>query len=96
MASIDIHIGNQKFSIRGDADNEHLHTVADMVQEKMQELMAEHPTMSATKVALLAAMEFASESVKGRRQLEDYRATLLEKTGHILDRIERELTPPTN
>jgi len=52
--------------------------------------------MSATKIALLAAMEFASQSLEGKQQLETYRATLLEKAGDILERIERELTPPSN
>ena len=96
MASIDIHIANQKYVVKGDDGDAHLAEVAGLVQQRINALMIEHPLMTAPKIALLAAVEFASSAIKGKQQMEDYRATLLSKAGDILDRIERELTPPTN
>jgi cell division protein ZapA (FtsZ GTPase activity inhibitor) len=96
VASIDIHIANQKFIVKGDDGDAHLAEVATQVQNKIDSLIVEHPTMTAAKVALLAAVEFASQAIKGRNQVDDYRGSILLKAGDILDRIERELAPPTN
>lgn len=96
MASIDIHIGNQKFAVRGDSDDLHLTEVAQTVQDKVEELLKAHPNQSSTKIALLAAMEFASATLKSKDQMREYRANLLEKAGEILNRIEKELTPASN
>lgn len=96
MASIDIHIANQKFIVKGDDGDAHLAEVAQALQARIDSLCDEHPGMTAAKVALLAAVEFASQAIKGRHQVEDYRSTILLKAGDILERIERELAPPIN
>lgn len=96
MASIDIRIAKQSFVVKGTDGGAPLSEVADRVQNKIDALLIEHPGMTAAKVALLAAMEFASEAIEGRRIMDDYRNTILSKAGEILERIERELTPPSN
>lgn len=96
MPSIELHISNQKYVVKSDAGDEHLTDVAAEVQRKIESILASHPGTAATKVALLAAVEFASQAIKGRKQVEDYRSTLLTKAGDILDRIEKELSPPAH
>ncbi len=96
MATIDLHIANQKYTVKSDVAEAHLRDVATQLQEKIDAILVDHPGTAATKVALLAAVEFASRAIQGKRQVEDYRSTLLSKAGDILDRIERELTPPAH
>lgn len=96
MATIDVHIGNQKYSIKSDGDKSHLESVAHKLQDKIESLREEYPSMTATKVALLAAVEFASQTLQSQAQVEDYRASLLSKASDILERIERELAPASS
>ncbi len=92
MASIDIRVGNQNFLVKSDVSEEHLGEVAQIVQNKIVDLMQESG-MTATKAAVLAAVEFASQMVKDQHQLDNYRGTLLAKASDILEKIERELAP---
>ncbi len=96
MASIDIQISNQKYVVRGDEADANLDQIARLVQSKINSLQQEHPNLTSTKVALLAAIEFASQSLQERHHFEGFREQVLSKAGEILDRIERELTPSTN
>lgn len=96
MSAIEIHINNQKYVIKSDTASDHLGEVVDAVQNKIDTLLHDHPTMTAIKAALLAAVEFSSQSIESRQRVESYRSAVLHKAEDILERIERELTPATN
>ncbi len=96
MAAIEIHINNQKYVIKGDTESERLGEVVDAVQEKIDSLLRSQPSMTPIKAALLAAVEFSDQTFEVRSKFEAYRHGVLDKAGAILERIERDLTPPTN
>jgi len=91
MPSIEITIANQKLVLKGEESEEHLKEVAEMVRRKVENLRKSSPTISLQKAAMLAAFDFASQEIKGRKKALDYRVTILSKAQTILKRVESEL-----
>jgi cell division protein ZapA (FtsZ GTPase activity inhibitor) len=91
MASIEITIANQKYVLKGEENEEHLKEVAELVRRKVENLRKKTPNLSLQKAAMLAAFDFASEAINGRRKALDYRATLLAKATQVLERVEGEV-----
>ena len=92
MTSIEISLGNQKFVIRSEESEEHLKEVAELVRRKVESIRRQSPTISVQKAVMLAAFDFASRTIKGRRKALDYRASVVDKAECILKRIEGELS----
>ena len=91
MASIEISIGDQKFTLRGDESEEHLHEVANLVQRRVETIRQKAPQLNMQKVAILAALDFASHMIKGTRRTTDTRSLIVEKAKQLLARVELEL-----
>jgi len=88
MASIEMIIGGQKYLLRAEETEDHLREVAELVRRKVESLRKASPSLSLQKAAILAAFDFASQSIKGKRQANEYRAQLMEKAGALLEKVE--------
>jgi cell division protein ZapA (FtsZ GTPase activity inhibitor) len=95
MASIEITIANQKYVLRGEESEEHLREVAELVRRKVENLRKKTPGLTLQKAAMLAAFDFASDTINGRRKALDYRASVLSKATQLLERMESELASRT-
>lgn len=91
MASIELILGTQKFVLRGEESEEHLHEVAELVKRRVDAIKKRYPSLSFQKLAMLAACDFASQTIKSKRKAVDYRSTVLSKAKNLLDRVELEL-----
>lgn len=96
MASIEITIANQKYVVRGEDSEEHLKEIAELVRRKVESLRKKTPSLTVQKAAMLAAIDFASDSIKGKLKSQDYRSSILSKATQLLERVEGELAtkPP--
>lgn len=56
-----VEIFGQPYSLRADADSDHVRRVAELVDGKMREVAASARTVSTLQIAVLAAMDLASE-----------------------------------
>ncbi len=92
MASIEISITGQKFLLKGEDSEDHLREVGEMVRRKVENIRKERPHLGIHKAAMLAAFDFASESIKGRKKAVEYRTNILTKANELLHRIESELS----
>jgi cell division protein ZapA (FtsZ GTPase activity inhibitor) len=90
-SSIEIEIRNQKYTLRGEETEEHLREVAELVRRKVENLTDLVPSAPPQKIAMLAAFDFASQAIKGRRKALDYRATLLNRAQQLLEKVEHAL-----
>ena len=91
MASIELTIGTQKYVLRGDETDEHLREVAELVRRKIDALRKKSPSLSLQKASMLAAFDFASQMIKGRKKALDYRSELVAKASQLLQKVESEL-----
>ena len=59
-----VKIAGSEYVLRGEDTVEHLHEVASMVDEKMQDLMKVYPHYNISRVAVLTAVQLADELIK--------------------------------
>jgi cell division protein ZapA (FtsZ GTPase activity inhibitor) len=91
-SSIEINICGQPYELKGEESEEHLREVAELVRRKVESLRKQNPSLTLQKAAILAAFDFASGSIKGRKKALVYRNSILSKAHELLDRMQSELT----
>lgn len=61
-----VEIFGQAYSLRTDADEQHVRKVADLVDERMREVAAGSKSVSTLHIAVLAAMDLASDLLQSQ------------------------------
>ncbi len=59
-----VEIFGQSYTLRADADEKHVRKVADLVDSKMREVAAGARSVSTLQIAVLAALDIASDLVQ--------------------------------
>ena len=87
--TVEVEIFGATYKVRGDEDSERLHELAALVDRKMREIATQTATVDTTKIAILAALNFAEElrrRLDGRPQDE-----IGEKVAGLAGRLETAL-----
>lgn len=87
MVSTRVDILGRSYTIRGDADEEYIKTLASFVDGKMREIQSTSPVLAIDKVAILTAVNIADELFRIKRE-EERIDKLLEQTGEVFRLIE--------
>ncbi len=66
ITTVEVEIFGVTYPVRGDKGSEHLHQLAALVDQKMQEVAAHLKSVDRTKIAILAALNIADELVRAR------------------------------
>jgi cell division protein ZapA len=74
MGSIEVIILGQRYTIKGDADEEYIKKLADYVDTKMKEVIEAAPNTSPLKASILAALNIADEFHKVDKTETDLKA----------------------
>ena len=61
MSSIDVYILGQKYTVKGDAPEEHIQKIAAFVDAKIKEVYNNAPNVIPLKASILAALNIADE-----------------------------------
>jgi len=88
MKSIEVSIGKQKFVVKADETEEHLQEVTELVRRKVESIRKLDSTMSLQRATMLAAFDFASETIKGKKRASNFRTAVLSKAQEILERVQ--------
>ena len=80
MNSIEVYILGQKYTIKGDASEEHIKKLASFVDNKLKEVHNAAPNISPVKASILAALNIADELFKLRNEQEAMDKYIEEKT----------------
>jgi len=80
---VDVEIMGQKFSVKSDADENYIRTVADYVDEKLRELLKSARPTAQFNVAIMAALNIADEY----HQLKEKHETVLNRLNHLTRRL---------
>lgn len=89
MVSTRVEILGKGYTIRGDADEEYIKTLASFVDSKMKDVQTVSPVLAIDRVAILAAVNIADELFRIKKE-EERIDKLLEQTGEVFGSIEEE------
>lgn len=88
--SVTVTIGGQRLAIRTDADDAYMHELAGVVDRKIKHLKSSSRGVASDSAALLAALQLADELHRERRERQELRRQVRDKSRSILDYIRRE------
>ena len=80
MGSVEVYILGQKYTIRGDAHEEHIIRLASYVDEKLKEVHSSSPNVTPVKASILAALNIADELFKLKKEQDQLTNYIEEKT----------------
>lgn len=83
MGSVDVYILGQKYTVKGDAPEEHIQKVAAYVDAKIKEVYSNAPNITPLKASILAALHIADELYKTKAENENI-AMHIEKSADAL------------
>lgn len=79
MGTVETYILGQKYTIRGDAPDEHIQELISAVNRKIQEVCENTPNITPVKAAILAAISIADELHRLRSEQESLTRHIEEK-----------------
>ncbi|GAB4266019.1 MAG: hypothetical protein Kow0092_18710 [Deferrisomatales bacterium] len=82
-----VEIFGQVYSLRADADEDHVRKVAALVDEKMREVAANSRSVSTAQIAVLAALDLASEVLQSQAATERFGAEVASRSEAMARRI---------
>ncbi len=89
MKNAEVEIFGTSYTVKGDEDPEYVQSLARYVDEKMRALQKKSPsTVSAQKIAVLAAVNIADELFKLRRRQAEVENMIQKKTTDLFDILE--------
>jgi cell division protein ZapA len=80
MNSVEVYILGQRYTIKGDASEEHIRKLASFVDSKLKEVHNSSPNVTPVKASILAALNIADELFKLRNEQEEMTKYIEEKT----------------
>ena len=85
---ISVKIYNQHYDVRSE-DPEYVRELAEVLDQKMNEVSQQTPTVDSLKVAILAALNIIGEQKSTRHQLESLRQDVVERSSRMLEKIRK-------
>lgn len=88
--SVTVDVAGQKLTLRTDAEDEYVASLAEIVNRKIGEVKASSRTLSTHVLAVLAALQLADDLIQARKKEAELRQKVREKSQRILSLLERE------
>jgi len=86
---LDVEIMGQRLTVTSDDGDEHVHRMAAYVDQQMRQLAGRLNAASVMQVALLTALNIASEYWKLHQEQEELQRTIKRLSQRVLARLER-------
>jgi len=84
---VEIKVFGQTFSVKTDAEEDHLQSVAQYVNEKMEEVLKKTKSVSTLNVAILTALNIADDLLKEKEQRKALVKEVEVKSKDLVDKI---------
>jgi cell division protein ZapA len=88
MGAIEVYILGQKYTIKGDAPEEHILHLANYVNDRIKEVYDKSPNITPLKASILAAITIADELHKVRNEEENITRSIEEKAADLVRLFE--------
>ena len=82
-SSVEVYILGQKYTVKGDASEEHIRNLASYVDEKLKEVHSSMPNITPVKATILAALNIADELFKMKNDQEKMTKFIEDKTNTL-------------
>ncbi len=92
----EIEIFGQRYTVKGDSDEDYVKRVAAYVDEQMQTLARGMKTATPTKVAVLAALNIAHQLFQAEQLRQQGEADIERRALCLMESIEEHLQPARN
>ncbi len=89
--SIEVFLLGQKYVIKSEEDEDYVQEIAKYVNGKMDEVQKATKTVSTHSIAILAALNIASEYFKLKETQTTLKKEIYEKSGKLLGYIDSQL-----
>ena len=92
--TVEVEIFGSTYRVRGEEDSDQLQELAGLVDRKMREIATQTTTVDTTKIAILAALNFAEELRRARDGHDEQRdevEEIEEKVAGLAGRLETAL-----
>ncbi|MEW6675187.1 MAG: cell division protein ZapA [Nitrospirota bacterium] len=83
MGSTEVYILGQKYTVKGDATEEHIKKLAAYVNEKLKEVYESSPNITPVKASILAALNIADELHRLKDEQENMTRHIEEKANTL-------------
>jgi len=83
MGSTEVYILGQKYTVKGDAEEDYIKKLASYVDEKLKEVYGSSPSITPLKAAILASLNIADELHKLREAQESITRNIEERANAL-------------
>ncbi len=91
MEILTVNIFGQSYKIRTDASEEYVKRIVDYINNKMEKISQDNPSMPSSKIVVLTILEIADELFQLKEKNPDNNI-LGEKTKDLINKIEKRLS----
>ena len=88
--SVTVEVAGQKLTLKTEADEAYVKSLARLVTEKIDEAKASSRSVSTQALAVLAALNLADELLQTKRGTSELKRKVREKTRTLLEMFEKE------
>lgn len=88
--SVTVDVAGLKFTLKTEADEAYVRSLARLVTEKIDEVKTSSRTVATQSLAILAAMNIADDLLKTRRKAAEFKKRVRDKSRAILEILEKE------
>lgn len=88
--SVSVNIAGQKLTLRSDADETYVRTLARHVEQKLTELREQSRNTQTNKLLLLTALQLADEAFEERTKRQTLQKQVKERSQLLLNFLDRE------
>ncbi len=88
--SVTVQIAGNRYPLKTDEDDRFIKALASYVDTKMREAQKGTRNFDTQTIAVLAALQIAEELFSERREAEELRRSIRERSQSLLDYLERE------
>ena len=92
MEPVKVRIHDQEYLLKSDGDAEQIEEIADYVNQKLADVQDGTEGLSDRKVAILAALSIAGEYLEARRERDEVKGRIRQRTDALINIIDSAIT----
>ncbi|MBW1941251.1 MAG: cell division protein ZapA [Deltaproteobacteria bacterium] len=92
MEPVKVRIHDQEYLLKSDGDVEQIEEIADYVNQKLADVQDGTEGLSDRKVAILAALSIAGEYLQARRERDEVKGRIRQRTDALINIIDSAIT----
>ena len=92
MEPVKVRIQDQEYLLKSDGDVEQIEEIADYVNQKLADVQDGTEGLSDRKVAILAALSIAGEYLQAKRERDEVKGRIRQRTDALINIIDSAIT----